>query len=91
MLRTMLVNSFVTGKYGRTKIQRILHATYAMQGICASAAVDCIKECNSIEECMTFVELNPTPYVCLMANARIRQLSSFGKKSIVVGGHETNE
>lgn len=89
-LEAEFVKDFVIKGCDRVMAQRVIRTASAIQGMYSCAAVDCIKESNSIEECVRFAELNPTPYVLVMANARIRQLSS-GKKSIVTGGHETNE
>jgi hypothetical protein len=71
--------------------QRIVRPCLFMASTVTRATVDCIKESNSVDEVVSFAKLNPSIYVSIAARARIKELSSSGKKSIVVGGHETNE
>lgn len=71
--------------------QRALRSCLFMASTVTRATVDCIKESNSVDEVISFANLNPSIYVSIAARARIKELSSSGRESIVTGGHETNE
>jgi hypothetical protein len=75
----------------RSEAQRAVQSCLAVVSIAAQATVDCIKESNSVDEIILFTKLNPSVYVSSVARTRIKELSSSGRESIVIGGHETNE
>lgn len=84
-----IVQSALTGI--SKSAQKAVRPCLFMASTVTQATVDCIKESNSIDEVISFAKLNPSIYVSIAARVRIKELSSSGRESIVIGGHETNE
>lgn len=82
---------FALNELDKSAERKAITSCLAMQSTCAQAAAACIRESNSVDECVSFARIHPSPYVLAVAKARINELSSTGRKLTVIGGRETNE